>query len=215
MPNITIRPTVRRSEAGGGATVGAGLQAVGQALGSIADLQTNKELFSIQEQEQIERLEQAQFERVERSEAIVQFTAKQIVRNETAAQILEKARELHDYTGVQEGMNDWEDGFNAEIFNGRSQEFRDIFESMDRSARVGQINKLGTEIQKGNLGIIKDNYQLSADNFVDSVNALSDPAEIVDFFDTLKATGVNMGMRLDAMDAVVMPGVRESMEKLV
>lgn len=213
-----IRPPVRGFgpvAPGIGAAIGVGLQGVGQAVGAISDLQTNRELFGIQEQEQIDRLEQAQFEKVERSEAIVQLTAKQIARNEESERILAEAKKARNYEDVQGDMDKWEKSFDQNLFSGRSQEFQDIFLSVDRSARVSRINVLGTAVQAGNLGIIRDNYQIAADNFVESVNASSDPAEIVEFFDTHEQTGVDMGMRPDAIDVVAGVGRREAMERYV
>ena len=192
-----IRPTVRgfgHVAPGGGAAVGAALQDVGQALGSFAELRTNLELFDIREQEQIDRLEQAQFEKVERSEAIVQLTAKQIAMNEAAEQILVEAKKARNYGNVQGQMKDSEDNYIQDLFEGRSQHFRDIFESMDRSARVGRINKLSNAVQAGNLNVIKDNFQISSQNLIDEVNAFSDPAEIVEQLDTLNAFGINVGL---------------------
>lgn len=213
-----IRPKVRGFgpvAPTGGAAVGAGLQAAGQALGAFAELGTNRELLDIQEQEQIDRLEFAQFEKVERSEAIVQFTQKQIARNEASERILAEARENRNYEHVQSDMDEWENGRDQEVFEGRSELFREIFESMDRSPRVGQINQLGTAIQAGNLGIIRDNYQISIDNFVEGVNAASDPAAIVENFDMMRELGVNLGMTGTAIEATAGEGLRAAMTQYV
>lgn len=203
MPNI--RPTVRRFgpvAPGGGAVIGAGLAGLGQALGAFADVQV-----------EIDRLDQVQFEKVERSEAITQFTAKQIERNNTAAEILSKAQEGRNFESVQQDMNVWETSFNQNLFEGRSQEFRDVFETIDRPARNGSINKLGTAVEAGRLGIVRDNYQIAADNFVDSVNAFTTPAEINEFFDAYEETGIGLGFTQAAIDATSGESRRAAMEK--
>lgn len=210
MPKIRLTPGRFGPVAPG---IGAGLQAAGQALGKIADVRTNLELLDIREQEQIGRLEQVQFEKVERSNAIAEFTAKQIWRNVQSERILSEAREGQDFGNIQGQMSFLEKDYDAGLFEGRSQEFRDTFETIDRSARVGLINKLGTAIQVGNLGIIRDNYQIASDNFVESVNAFTSPAEINDFFDTHSETGVNMGLTRKAVDATSGQGRRDAMER--
>lgn len=203
MPNI--RPTGRRFgpvAPGGGAVIGAGLAGLGQALGAFADVQV-----------EIDRLDQVQFEKVERSEAIAQFTAKQIERNNTAAEILSKAREGRNFESVQQDMNVWETSFNQNLFEGRSQEFRDVFETIDRPARNGSINKLGTAVEAGRLGIVRDNYQIAADNFVESVDAFTTPAEINEFFDTYDETGTGLGLTQAAIDAASGESRRAAMER--
>lgn len=205
MPNI--RPPGRRFgpvAPGGGAVIGAGLVSAAQALSSFADVQT-----------EIARLDQVQFEKVERSEAIAQFTAKQIQRNNTASQILTQARENRNFEGVQQDMNEWEEGFNQELFQGRSQEFRDVFETIDRSARVDRINKNGTRIEAGRLRIITDNYQISIDNAVESVDEFTTPEEIVEQFEVFAETGVSMGMTQAAVDATAGKGMRDAMKRSV
>lgn len=203
MPNI--RPTVRRFgpvAPGGGAVIGAGLAGLGQALGAFADVQV-----------EIDRLDQVQFEKVERSEAIAQFTAKQIERNNIAAEILSRAREGRNFESVQQDMNVWETSFNQNLLEGRSQEFRDVFETIDRPARNGSINKLGTAVEAGRLGIVRDNYQIAADNFVESVNALTTPMEINEFFDTYDEAGIGLGFTQAAIDAASGESRRAAMER--
>lgn len=213
-----IRPIVQRFgpvSPGLGAAVGAGLQAVGQAVGQFAELKTNRELLDIRSQIQVDALQAKQVEKMERSEAIAQFTAKQIVRNEASSKIVADARQARNFEDVQRDMDAFEDDYNQNLFEGRSNQFQDIFESMDRSARVGQINKLGTAVEAGRLRIISDNYQISADNFVNSVNSFSDPAEIVEFFDTMEQMGVGMGFTRVAIESVAGQGRREAMEKFI
>lgn len=213
MPNIR-RPPGRFGPVAPGIG-GAGLRALGGALEAFADLGTNRELLGIQEQEQADQLEFAQFEKVERSEAIAQFTQKQIWRNQESERVLSEAKQARDFSGVQEAMNGLEDDFNAELFQGRSQVFRDAFESMDRSARVGQINQLGTAVQAGNLGLIQENFQSAARAFVDAVGPLSDPAEIAERFADLADAMVGMGFTQAAIEAISGDGLRDAMEKYV
>lgn len=213
-----IRPPVRGFgpvAPGGGAAVGAALQDVGQALGAFGELQTNRELLDIRAQAQADVLQARQVEKMERSEAIAQFTAKQIVRNEQASRIVTEAREARDFSRVQEDMDRWETESNQTIFEGRSQQFKDIFEVMDRSARVGSINKLSTAVEAGTLRIIADNYQISVDNLVESVNEFSDPAEINEQFDEMDEVGANMGITQASIKSTSGQSRREAMEKYV
>lgn len=213
-----IRPPVRGFAPvapGGGVSVGAGLQGVGQALESFSELRTNLELLDIQDQRQINRLEQAQFEKVERSSAIREHTTKQIWRNQTAERILTEAREARNYGDVQKQMDEAESDYDRNLFEGRTQQFIDTFGSIDSSARVGLINKLGTATQVGNLGLIRDDYQASAQNFADSVDALTTPEEINRFYNDLDENGVSMGFTEAWIEATSGEGRVEAMENYV
>lgn len=218
MPRLRVRPSTRGfgpAASGIGAGVGEGLQAVSEGLSAIADLRTNKELLDIREQEQVDILEQKQFEKVERSDAVLQSISKQILRNQAASKILEDARKNRDFSKVQEQMDSFETDSTEKIVENKSKEFGDIFEVIDRSARVNMINKLGNAVQAGNLNIIKDNYQVTSNKITESVTALSTPAEIADQFDLHEEFGVSMGFTQDFIETSAGGERKAAMDRII
>ena len=218
MPNIRVRPTPQgfgRVAPGGGAAIGAALQGAGQAVGAFAELQTNRELLDIRTQVQADALEAQQVEKLERSEAMTQIISKQIARNEASELILSDAGTNKNYDNVQKDMDAFEEGFNQNLFEGRSQQFQDIFLSADQSRRLGNINKTGTAVEAGRLRIMVNNFQASSRDIIDTVTVNTPPSQIREDYEDLKQFAASLGVHQELIEQVVGRDERAAFDALI
>ncbi len=218
MPSIRVRPTPQgfgRVAPGGGAAIGAALQGVGQVAGEFAELQTNRELLDIRTQVQADALEAQQVEKLERSEAMTQIISKQIARNEASELILSDAGTNKNYDNVQKDMDAFEEDFNQNLFEGRSQQFQDIFLSADQSRRLGNINKTGTAIEAGRLRIMVNNFQASSRDIIDTVTVNTPPSQIREDYEDLRQFAASLGVHQELIEQVVGRDERSAMERRV
>ncbi len=209
-----IRPNVRGFgpvAPGLGAAIGVGLQNVGQSVGQIAEFQTNRELLSIREQEQIDILEQEQFEKVERSEAMVQITAKQIARNNESSRIISEARDARNFQDVQKDIDTFENDYNQNVFKGKSSLFQDIFLSLDQPRRLGNINKTGTAVEAGRLEIIANNFLTLSKDIIKTAADMS-PFSIIEDFRDLGQFAKSMGIKAQLIESTINRDRRAAMD---